>query len=68
VGRYIVIAGAVLLVIGLAITAAEKFGLPIGRLPGDIVWRGKNTTFYFPIVTCVLLSIVLTLVTWLFRR
>lgn len=67
-GRYIVIAGAVLLVIGLAITAAEKFGLPIGRLPGDIVWRGKNTTFYFPIVTCVLLSIVLTLVTWLFRR
>ena len=67
-GRYIVIAGAVLLVIGLAITAAEKFGLPIGRLPGDIVWRGKNTTFYFPIVTCVLLSIVLTLVMWLFRR
>ena len=67
-GRYIVIAGAVLLVIGLAITAAEKFGLPIGRLPGDIVWRGKNTTFYFPIVTCVLLNIVLTLVTWLFRR
>lgn len=67
-GRYIVIAGAVLLVIGLAIAAAEKFGVPIGRLPGDLVWRGKNTTFYFPIVTCVLLSVLLSLVAWLFRR
>ncbi len=67
-GRYILIAGAVLFVIGLAITAAEKFGLPIGRLPGDIVWRGRNTTFYFPIVTCVILSVLLTLVTWLCRR
>ena len=67
-GRYILIAGAVLIVIGLAVTAAEKFGLPFGRLPGDIVYKGKSTTVYFPIVTCILLSVVLTLVSWLFRR
>jgi hypothetical protein len=68
VGRYILIAGAVLIVIGLAVTTAEKFGIPFGRLPGDIVYKGKNTTVYFPVVTCIVLSLVLTLVGWLLRR
>jgi hypothetical protein len=68
VGRYILIAGAVLVLIGLVVTLAEKFGLPIGRLPGDIVYKGRNTTVYIPVVTCILLSLVLTLVGWLFRR
>jgi hypothetical protein len=42
--------------------------LPIGRLPGDIVYRGKHTTFYFPLATSILLSVVLTLVLWLVGR
>jgi hypothetical protein len=40
----------------------------LGRLPGDIVWRGKNTTFYFPWVTCLLLSLLATLILWLINR
>ena len=42
--------------------------LPLFRLPGDIVYRGKNTTFYFPIVTCLLLSVILSLILWLVNR
>jgi hypothetical protein len=40
----------------------------LGRLPGDIVFRGKNTTFYFPIVTCLVLSVILSLILWLLNR
>jgi hypothetical protein len=46
----------------------ERAGIRLGRLPGDITVRGKNTTFYFPIVTCVILSVVLTLLSWLLGR
>jgi Protein of unknown function (DUF2905) len=68
-GRLIVAAGLILLAAGLLLMAAEKFSFfRLGRLPGDIVYRGKNVTFYFPIVTSILLSILLTLVFALFRR
>ena len=59
--------GLLLLVLGLIFTFGGK--LPwFARLPGDIVYRKDGFTFYFPIVTCLLLSLVLTLVLWLFRR
>ena len=58
--------GGVLLLAGLALTAFGRLGL--GRLPGDLVYRRGNFTFYFPIVTSILLSIVLSLLLWLFRR
>lgn len=68
-GRLIVTAGLMLVAAGLLVMALEKFSfLRLGRLPGDIVYRGKNTTFYFPIVTSILLSVLLTLVFALFRR
>jgi hypothetical protein len=54
--------GLVLAAIGLALVLLGRTNIPIGRLPGDIVFRGKNTTFYFPLVTSILLSIVLSLV------
>ncbi len=57
----LILAGAVLIVIGVVISMGW-------RLPGDIVIRGKNTTFYFPIVTCVVISAVLTLLSWFFSR
>ena len=61
-------AGVVLLVLGILVTFGERLPIRLGRLPGDIVYRGKNTTFYFPIVTCLIVSAVLTLLSWLFSR
>jgi preprotein translocase subunit SecY len=61
-GRMLVFVGGLLLVIGLIFILAGKVNLPIGRLPGDIVYRGKNTTFYFPLMTSILLSVILSLV------
>ncbi len=60
--------GVFLVVLGLLLTFGNKLPLHLGRLPGDIYVRGKHTSFYFPIVTCLLLSVVLSLAMWLFRR
>jgi hypothetical protein len=61
-GRMLIGIGLVLVVLGLVVSI-----LP-GRLPGDFVFRGKNTTFYFPLATSLLLSLVLSLVLWLLNR
>ena len=65
-GRVLIVLGGVLLLAGIALTAFG--GLGLGRLPGDFVYRRGNFTVYFPIVTSILLSIVLSLLLWLFRR
>ena len=66
-GRALLIAGAVLLALGLLLTLGAR--LPgVGRLPGDVVYRKGSFTFYFPIVTCILLSVVLTVLLRIFRR
>ena len=57
-----------LLVVGVVLIFAGKMHLPIGRLPGDIVYRGKHTAFYFPLVTCLLLSVILSLVLYFVNR
>ena len=62
--RGLIIAGLVLVGIGLLI----KLGLPIGRLPGDIVIKRGHSSFYFPIVTCIVVSVVLSLLAAVFRR
>jgi hypothetical protein len=70
-GRMLIALGALLLVAGGLILLAGRLGLPLGRLPGDIAVRGKHVTFYAPIATCLLLSILLSLLFWLlnhFRR
>ena len=64
----LVILGVLVAVAGLVFILMGRTHLPIGRLPGDIVYRGKHTTFYFPITTSILLSVVLTLVLWLLGR
>jgi len=64
VGKALVIAGIVIAGIGLLMMA----GFPIGRLPGDIVIRRGNGTFYFPLVTSILLSIIFTLLLSILRR
>jgi Protein of unknown function (DUF2905) len=64
--RILIVAGIVLVVLGLLWPYLSRLGL--GRLPGDIVIERENFRFYFPLVTSILVSIVLTLVFWLFRR
>ena len=68
IGRMLVILGGVILVVGLIFVLAGKAHLPIGRLLGDIVYRGKNTTFYFPLMTSILLSVILSLVLYVVNR
>jgi uncharacterized membrane protein len=67
IGRTIVIAGVLLVIVGVLLLFSDKIPW-IGRLPGDIVVRRKNFTFFFPIVTCILLSILLTILFRLFFR
>jgi hypothetical protein len=64
VGRSLVIVGIVLAAIGLVVMA----GVPLGRLPGDIIWRRGQTTVYLPVVTCIVISVVLSLIMTIFRR
>ena len=54
-GKLLILLGAVLVVLGLLLTLGGKLNLPLGRLPGDIVYRGKNTVFYFPLATPLLI-------------
>ncbi len=67
-GKLLLIAGVLLVVIGGALVLTGKAGIPLGRLPGDITWRGKNSVVYFPLATSIVLSIVLTLIFWLVGR
>lgn len=67
-GKALLLLGGIIVVVGAALLLAGKLNLPLGRLPGDIVYRGKNSVFYFPIVTCILVSVVLSLILWLFGR
>jgi predicted MFS family arabinose efflux permease len=64
VGRNLVILGVIIAGIGLAVMA----GIPLGRLPGDIIWRRGQSTIYLPIVTCLVVSVVLSLIMTIFRR
>ena len=61
-------AGLVLIILGLLFILGERWPMGFRRLPGDIVWRGKNTTVYFPILTSIILSIVVSFVLWLISR
>ena len=62
--RLLIVAGVVLVLSGILL----KLGVPIGRLPGDIVVRKGNSTFYFPIVTCILVSVLLSILAAVLRR
>lgn len=60
--RFLVIGGVILILIGGGVYLAAKFGIPFGRLPGDIRIEGKNGSFYFPVVTSIVLSLLLTII------
>jgi hypothetical protein len=67
-GKVLLILGGCIVVVGAVLLLAGRFNLPLGRLPGDIVYRGKNTVFYFPLATCIVLSVLISLLFWLFGR
>jgi hypothetical protein len=67
IGKLLIVGGAVLIIIGLLLVYAPRIPF-IGRLPGDIMVKRENFTFYFPLATSIVLSIVLTLVMYLIRR
>lgn len=64
--RFLIVLGLVIVAIGLLWPVLTRLGL--GRLPGDIVVQRGNFTFYFPLVTCILVSVLLSVVFWLFNR
>ena len=68
IARFLVIGGIVLILIGGGVYLAAKFGIPLGRLPGDIRIEGQNGSFYFPITCSILVSVVLTVVINLIMR
>jgi Protein of unknown function (DUF2905) len=67
-GRALIALGLIILVLGVILSIGEKVPIRLGRLPGDIVIRGKNSVFYFPLVTCLVISAILSFVMWLFGR
>ena len=67
-GRTLLVLGGLLVLVGGLLCFGGKLPFRLGRLPGDIVYRGEHTTFYFPIVTCLLLSAALSLLFWLFSH
>ena len=67
-GRTLIVVGLILIGVGVLFTLGEKLPVKLGRLPGDITIKGKNSVFYFPIVTSLLLSIALSVLLWLFGR
>jgi hypothetical protein len=67
-GKLLVGLGALVIVAGLVLMLLGRTNLPLGRLPGDILYRGKHTTFYFPLATSILLSVLLSLVLYLVGR
>jgi ribose/xylose/arabinose/galactoside ABC-type transport system permease subunit len=67
-GKLLLALGGMIILVGGVLLLAGRFNLPLGKLPGDIVYRGKNTVFYFPLTTCIVISIVLSLLFWLFGR
>lgn len=64
-GKALLGLGIFLALIGAVLLLAGRFGLPLGRLPGDIAWRGKNLSFYFPLGTSIVISIVLSILFYL---
>ena len=67
-GRMLILAGLVLVAAGVVVTLAGRLPVQLGRLPGDIRIQGKNSSFYLPLTTCLIVSAVASLVMWLLRR
>jgi hypothetical protein len=67
-GRLLIALGVALVAVGLLVTFAGRLPVRLGRLPGDIYMHRRNSSFYFPLTTCILLSALFSLVLWMLRK
>ena len=67
-GKVLIFLGAAIAVVGLVFVLLGRTNLPLGRLPGDIVYRGKNTIFYFPLATSIVISVVLSVLIYVIGK
>jgi len=67
-GRALLILGGVVAIVGSLLYFGARLPFLLGRLPGDIIHRGEHTTFYFPIVTCLVVSVILSILFWIFSN
>jgi len=67
-GRILIALGLLVAALGVLLSLGEKLPIRLGRLPGDIIIRGKHSVFYFPLVTCLVLSVILSVVLWIINR
>jgi hypothetical protein len=67
-GKALIGLGVLIALLGVVLLFAGRLGLPLGRLPGDLAYKGKNVSFYFPLGTCILFSVLLTVVLYLLSR
>jgi hypothetical protein len=67
-GRILIALGLLVAALWVLISLGEKLPIRLGRLPGDIIIRGKHSVFYFPLVTCLLISVILSVVLWIVNR
>jgi H+/Cl- antiporter ClcA len=68
IGKLLIFVGIAIVIAGAALMLLGRANIPLGRLPGDILYRGKNTTFYFPLATSLLLSVVLSILLYVIAR
>jgi len=66
--KLLIFFGVTLVVVGLVLAGLGRTNLPLGHLPGDIIYRGKHGTFYFPLTTCILVSVILSAILYLINR
>jgi hypothetical protein len=67
-GRTLVVMGLILVAVGLLVSFGGRLPLRLGRLPGDIYVQGKSSSFYFPITTCILVSVLFSVAMWIIRK
>ena len=67
-GRLLIVLGAIIVIAGIILMLLGRTNLPLGRLPGDVIYHGKNTTVYCPLATSILLSVVLTVILYIIGR
>jgi hypothetical protein len=67
-GKLVMLLGGMIVLVGLGMVLAGRANFPLGRLPGDFVYRGKNTTFYFPLATSVVISVILSVLMYVVGR
>ncbi len=68
IGKFLIFTGLFLVLAGFIVIALNRIGINPGKLPGDIIYKKGHTTVYFPIVTCIVISVILSILFWIFKK